>query len=459
MSKTNRDKRRAKQRERLRRQNVSGHRGGAGDWSVFGPLTPPSAEESVALVISTAIHAAGTGHPEGVEECAEVLADPTGSRPGWRRIAERSMATTLAGIIASMWRGGWQPADIARLATRELGPRHARLALDAVAGELRSYAAATIDETFHAQLAALDARVWWDRDEEHLAAFATRERIERPAAVLAMLQVICLLAETPTFPVLCPPPGQARRGTLDPARRADRAADERILAKVRALLAKAESTEFSEEAEAFTAGAQKLMARHSIDYALLAHRSGAQDGPVGRRIGIDNPYEAPKAVLLDVVAAANRCRAVWSKSFGFSTVMGFPDAVAAVEMLFTSLLVQATAAVTQAGSRRDAYGRSRTRTFRQSFLTAYAHRIGERLDAAAREAVQDAAVTTGRDLLPVLAARDHRVEHAVGEMFPALIQTAIGPSSYDAAGWASGTAAADAAHLHGHAQVTARAAT
>src|SRR5262249_42684844 len=150
-----------------------------------------------------------------------------------------------------------------------------------------------IADTFHAQLAALDARVWWERDDEYLAAFAQRERLERPAAVLIMVQVIGLLASTPTFPLLCPPPGKARSGSLDPARAGS--VDERILERVRALLAKAESTEFSEEAETFTAGAQKLMARHSIDYALLAHRGGHQDGTVGRRIPIDNPYEAPKA--------------------------------------------------------------------------------------------------------------------------------------------------------------------
>src|SRR5262249_14522034 len=160
----------------------------------------------------------------------------------------------------------------------------------------------------------------------------------------------------PVLPTLCPPPGKARSGSLDPARAGS--ADERILERVRALLAKAESTEFSEEAEAFTAGAQKLMARHSIDYALLAHRGRHRDGTVGRRTPVDNPYESPKVGLLNVGAAANRCRAVWSKEFGFSTVVGFPDAVAAVELLFTSLLVQATAALTAAGSHRDAYGRS-----------------------------------------------------------------------------------------------------
>src|SRR5207244_6249382 len=153
---------------------------------------------------------------------------------------------------------------------------------------------------------------------------------------------------------------------------------------------KAESTSFAEEAEAYTAKAQELMARHSIDYALLSVGAGVRDEPVGRRIGVDNPYEAPKVLLLDAVAGANRCRAIWSSSFGFVTVLGFAADMNAVELLFTSLLVQATAAMMQAGSRRDAHGRSSTRSFRQSFLTAFAQRIGERLVTATKQATEQA---------------------------------------------------------------------
>jgi hypothetical protein len=35
-------------------------------------------------------------------------------------------------------------------------------------------------------------------------------------------------------------------------------------------------------------------------------------------------YEAPKALLLDVVAAANRTKTVWQQSLGLCTVLGFP---------------------------------------------------------------------------------------------------------------------------------------
>jgi hypothetical protein len=124
-----------------------------------------------------------------------------------------------------------------------------------------------------------------------------------------------------------------------------------------------------------------------------------------------------------------------------------------VELLFTSLLVQATTAMMQAGSRRDAYGRARTRSFRQSFLTSYAQRIGERLaDAAGVAQRQAVAESPGTDLVPVLAARDSAVEQALDEMFPELTRRAV-TSATDREGWLRGRAAADLATLQGRREV------
>jgi hypothetical protein len=48
-------------------------------------------------------------------------------------------------------------------------------------------------------------------------------------------------------------------------------------------------------------------------------------------------------------AHANRCRSVWSSAFRFVTVLGFPSDVDGVELLYASLLVQATAAMMVSG--------------------------------------------------------------------------------------------------------------
>jgi hypothetical protein len=180
---------------------------------------------------------------------------------------------------------------------------------------------------------------------------------------------------------------------------------------------------------------------------LAATATVNKEAPAGRRIGIDNPYEAAKAVLLSAVAKANRCRSVWTKYLGFCTVIGFDPDLDAVEALFTSLLVQATTAVNAAGAGSGAGARTRTRAFRQSFLTAYAHRIGERLSEITREQTEVASAEPGGgNLLPVLASRDREVENTVSQLFPDLTQSAAS-SITDAAGWHSGRGAADLAVL------------
>jgi hypothetical protein len=218
-----------------------------------------------------------------------------------------------------------------------------------------------------------------------------------------------------------------------------------MLTRIRGLLAKAEATGFPEEAEALSAKAQELMARHSIDEALLAARTHAKDAPGACRIGVEPPYETAKAVLLDAVAGANRCRAVWNEALCFSTVVGFEPDLEAVELLYTSLLVQATAAMTKAEAAQRAGGRKRTKTFRQSFLAAYAHRIGDRLAAVAEEQVTTAAEG---ELLPVLAARDVAVTDHLDRMFPETVTTRVRGIT-DEAGWHEGAAAADRAQVRG----------
>ncbi|MFC0864260.1 DUF2786 domain-containing protein [Sphaerimonospora cavernae] len=443
MGKANRERRRAKEKERKRRrQGPSDQTGDA--WGFPGWRPQPSAEEIVAGLLSAALDARLDGDDGQFSRYAAALAEtPAELRPA----VDRMLLGVLNQNVTFAWRNGWQPTDVIRLVGRELGARHVRLATDAIASEMCAYAPATVDERWLDQLAALDAKVWWQRDDEYL-----REDGDRLGMVTCALQVISLLAGLPRLERLCPLPGTARRT----ARPAGRAVDERMLARVRALLAKAESTEFEAEAETFTAAAQSLMSRYSIDAALLAAETedrSAADGPEGRRLGIDAPYEAPKAVLLDVIAKANHCRSVWSRRLGFATVLGFPADLAAVEVLFTSLLVQATTAMRLAGSRRDVLGRSRTRSFRQSFLAAYAQRIGERLSEVAGEAVRQAAAETGKDLLPVLAARDRVVEEKVEKMFPDLNMVGAG-SINNREGWLSGRAAADQAVLDVRTKIT-----
>lgn len=352
-------------------------------------------------------------------------------------------------VLHGLWRRGWQPADVVRVARREFKARHARIAADLIAAEHRVYPAAGLPRRWAGQLVDVSATVWWGDDDGYLECAAGREKCEAAVLGRAVVELLDLLVGLPEVPQLMPAPGEAGSAW---AVTDGGAADASLLAKIRALLAKAESTQFPEEAEALTAKAQQLMAQHSIDAALLAAERGDRQVPGGARVAVDAPYEEPKAILLQAVAVANRCRVVWSRSLGFSTVVGFVSDVEAVELLYTSLLVQAQSALQAAGARTYGGGASRTRSFRQSFLVAYATRIDERLRRVTEQATETASEAgRGAALLPVLASRAEAVDDRVDELFGELSYQHSSVYARDREGWAHGTAAADQAKLHGSA--------
>ena len=367
----------------------------------------------------------------GLDTGASLLAaDPSADEDVHRRGEE---------FVRRAWKRGWQPADVVRTVRRELdGPYDASaLAAALITAETARYG--RLPPRWADQLAALPDP-------------APRNRPDRFTYASALLELYRLLLRLPVIQPVGPPPGTAADAPHRPAA----PGEPRMLTRIRALLAKAEATGFPEEAEALTTKAQELMARHSIDEALLAARTHSADEPGAVRIGVDAPYESAKAVLLDSVASANRCRAVWNSDLGFTTVVGFEPDLEAVELLFTSLLVQGTAAMTKAEAGQRAGGRKRTKPFRQSFLMAYAQRLGSRLAADTARVTAAAGSEAGSGgrgqgpgaLLPVLAARDVAVTGTAERMFPKTT-TARLRGATDVEGWTHGTAAADRARMGG----------
>ncbi|MFD2763594.1 DUF2786 domain-containing protein [Micromonospora eburnea] len=367
---------------------------------------------------------------------------------------DAALLARLVRGVGRLWPRGWQPVDLDRIATRRLTARGVRLLRDVLAAQRREQPG-PVPPWFADQLAELGAR--WDGDAGWLNRLAGGDRI---TGLRDAVDALALVEGLPPIAVLRPPPG----GPAAAPRATAPAGGSRMLDRVRALLAKAESTTFAAEAEALTGKAQELMARHSIDAALLDATAERPDQPSGVRLGTDAPYAAAKALLIQEVAAANRCESVWSDDLGFATVLGFPADLAAVELLHTSLLVQATTAMLRGrgerrtdsgrGERRTDSGRGerrtgggrRTKGYDESFLNAFALRIGERLRAATSAADRAAAEERGDDrLLPVLAARSDAVRERVDQLFPGVTRHRL--QVRDAEGWASGTSAADRASL------------
>ncbi|WP_229072182.1 DUF2786 domain-containing protein [Actinoplanes sp. DH11] len=325
---------------------------------------------------------------------------------------DAAIADALESEFDRLFDNGWQPAELHRVVARRGNPIEAGLV--AVAARDFARSRTPVDERWRAQAEALPA----DRGR----------RPDRITVLDAQLSLLTELRRLPAIEILVPPPGT-------PLTTVPHHEDKRILDRVRALLAKAEKTDFAAEAEAYSAKAQELITRYRIEEITAP---AVDVTPFARRIGVDHPYENEKASLLDAVSRANNCRTVWSPELGFSTVFGFDADIDAVELLYTSLLVQANRAMTRD---EPAKGKARVKAFRRSFLVAYAVRIGERLrQTAERE------MAGHSDLLPVLRDRDVQVRAAMDRVFPTTVRTRS--SRVDSLeGWESGRAAADEAQL------------
>lgn len=363
---------------------------------------------------------------------------------------DRVLQDFLQKLIRSAWERGWTPADVIQHSRRRLEPGIEPLLCAAIASEHRPYRDSTIDPRWLEQLT--DFGIDRPYKDLQLTSWAADQRLGRYLTLHTALVVAGFLQTLPGLARLFPLPGTATRAASAVPGSAP-ASSGKILARIRALLAKAEGTEFPDEAEALSEKAQELMAKFSLDRALV-DADPSQDLPDhsgARRIWVETPYVSAKAQLVGAVASANGCRTVSMEQLAVVTIVGAELDLQLTELLSTSLLVQANRAMLAAGKHVGHRGESRTRSFRQSFLMAYAQRIGERLQAttdATRAAVPE--VDAGR-LLPVLSKREEQVDALFTKLFPETVtrRTRI----TNGAGWNAGLTAADLAQLETRRQV------
>lgn len=439
MGKRNRERRAAKQKDRRRAHTRRDGFSGPGR----GRSSGPTGHDRVGLqhVLAMMLHEAAMTTSEGDEDAP--------LRSGRALVAEfgavgrdldAAADQVLAEIVATAWAHGWLPGDVHEFARRNLEQPLVELLVGAVLAEARSYPVGTLHPQWAAALAALPDPGIADGGGALVSRFASGYGMPRADALASVVRIVALVGGLPKLEPLLPLPGQARyAGSAAPQGEVDAKA----LARVRALLAKAESTEFPDEAESLSAKAQELMSRYALSQAVVDHDRGRVPTAVGRRIWLEPPYAGPKALLVQAVATANRSRAVWSENLGFVTVVGGEAELASVELLVTSLLVQANRAMIAAGRHVTRSGTSRTRSFRQSFLVAYAGRIGERLQEVTDGAVAEADETGS--LLPVLAARSKAADDLTATLFPTM--TSRSHSVSNLAGYGAGRTAADLAQL------------
>jgi len=186
--------------------------------------------------------------------------------------------------------------------------------------------------------------------------------------------------------------------------------DDKYLTRLAALLRQAESTDNPHEAEAFMEAAQRLATATSIDLAVAranTEKTERRTAPIAQRIEIG---EAGKrglrtyVQLFIAVGQANDLKIDIAHNSTYVIAYGFPGDIETSESLYASLVIQMVRASDEylrSGAYRqetvlvrvrDERGRVVTQrrpihgtTARVSFQTAYAARIGQRLQDAREE--------------------------------------------------------------------------
>jgi hypothetical protein len=425
MGTRNRQRRTAKQKQRRRSAAGREHRR-----SGIGPDRAHIIEHLV-IAMNTAARSHGPGHAiELVKQCR-----------GFERELDIAAELVVHDAIRAAWERGWSPMDLHEIARRRLDADGVRYLDEAIVMESQQYSAPSLHPRWRAQLTDISAVVGPSATTPQMWRWAAAHSVDDRAVLELVIRVLQMLGELPGLKALLPLPGTHRQL---PAVAGE--VDEKMLARVRALLAKAESTEYPDEPEALSSKAQALMVRHSLREAVADHDRGQAPVAAARRIWIDKPYVAAKVALVQSVAEANRCRTVWIKDLGCVVAVGSETDLDLVDLLATSLLVQANRAMLLAGRRNGVRGLTRIKSFRLSFLIAYAARIGERLSAASSSATAE--LQRDDRLLPVIAAQSRAADETFMRLFPATAASAL--VAYDAVGSSAGRAAADTALLDIH---------
>ena len=191
--------------------------------------------------------------------------------------------------------------------------------------------------------------------------------------------------------------------------------DDRMLARIAALLRQAEGTDNAHEAEAFMAAAQRLATMTSIDLAVArahaASRTAAQV-PAQRTITIGEPGSRGLRTyvqLFAVIAAANDVRCDVASNSTFVYAYGFAEDIDASHALYASLVIQMVRSC-DAYLVTGAHRPTPTITARLNFQLAFGTRIGQRLAEARDQARQEVVDSRAAGPGTALALRNKEVE-------------------------------------------------
>lgn len=186
---------------------------------------------------------------------------------------------------------------------------------------------------------------------------------------------------------------------------------------IAALLAKANNPAATKaEQETYTQHAMYLMAKFGIEEHQLRVTNKQSVKAVMKSFKLTNPYVTHKGKLITGIARAFGTKPVYINKNDVR-VIGLPEDIARVELLFASLLMQLFIGLKAAEADKPYWEHGKT--FKHSWVLGFVSTVVQRVQDAAHRATTEAkASTPGTDL--VLADRKSLVDAKVAKLFPNL---------------------------------------
>ena len=191
--------------------------------------------------------------------------------------------------------------------------------------------------------------------------------------------------------------------------------DDKMLARIAALLRQAEGTDNPHEADAFMAAAQRLATATSIDLAVARSNAATRtpvQTPVQRTITIGAAGARGLRTyvqLFVVIASANDVKCDVASNSTFVYAYGFAEDIDASHALYASLVMQMVKS-SEAYIGSGAHRPTPTITARLNFQLAFGARVGERLSEAREQTRREAAKDRKRPPGTAIALRDKDIE-------------------------------------------------
>jgi len=196
---------------------------------------------------------------------------------------------------------GWTPAELHTFAAKRLDHTALSYLIDVLAAAAQWSGASN----WRHDVSRLGAQVWWSVGESHLGQWARRHGQERRETVRVAVDVLALLSYLPRtddpYPG-APQPTGVQAGLVH---------DARIVARIDALLSRANNTDFPDEAAACSAKAQELMVRYAT---VPVPAPSAVDATVEalKRLCTESPLAAAKTVMAEVAGLVHKAAAALS---------------------------------------------------------------------------------------------------------------------------------------------------